>query len=116
MPILKNLPDAYKECTEMFEAARNYDILDLGPNEMYRLDDDPSLERCKDAIHHISSRLKDNRNQNYLIMYFFVGHGVQDGGSQCLLLNEFNEDTGYYQHWDVESSIRDLAKNNQNIY
>ena len=60
----------------MYEAARNYDILDLGPNEMYRLDDDPSLERCKDVIHHISSRLKDNRNQNYLVMYFFVGHGV----------------------------------------
>ena len=62
MPILKNLPDAFKESNEMFEAAKSYDILDIGPNEMYRLDDDPSLERCKDALLHISKRLKDNRD------------------------------------------------------
>ena len=81
IPILKPLPDAREECNMMREALENYGITDMGFENMYRIDDDPSIERCQDVMFSISKRLKDNRDKNFLIIYIFRGHGVQDMGS-----------------------------------
>ena len=64
----------------------------------------------------ISRRLKDNRDKNFLIVYILTGHGREDMGKQVVLLNELNEDTGYYHHWEIEEEITQIAKKNPNSY
>ena len=47
---------------------------------------------------------------NYLIVYLFAGHGIQKGGLQSLLLNEFDPRTKFYKFFNAEAKIRVLAK------
>ena len=37
-------------------------------------------------------------------------------GQQIMLLNEFNNKTGFYKHWTIESDIREIANTFSNSY
>ena len=45
-----------------------------------------------------------------------TGHGVTEMGKQALLLNEFNPEIGYYNHWAAEEDILNIAKEFSNSY
>ena len=64
----------------------------------------------------ISEKLKANATKNFLIIYILTGHGVSDKGNQVMLLNEFDYTIGYYQHWNVEEEILEIAKTCSNAY
>ena len=116
VPLLETLPDAQENNETLCHTLAKYGISDQGPNHMYHMDDDPTLERINEAISDIKSRLSLHPNQNFLITFVVTGRGVTDMGKQALLLNEFNEKSGYYNHWSAEEDILNIAKEFSNAY
>ena len=41
---------------------------------------------------------------------------MQDSGRQVVLLNDFDEKTGFYRRWQIEFDVRDRAKDYRNTY
>ena len=44
-------------------------------------------------------------------MYLFAGHGGEQEGRQCIVINEFDNKTTWYKLWRVEAMIRAMAQN-----
>ena len=65
---------------------------------------------CKD----INRRCRENPDKKLLIVFVLAGHGMQVGGQQVLLLNEFKN--GFYAWFAVEGTIRVRAEFYSNIY
>ena len=59
---------------------------------------------------------KKNPDKNILIIFAIAAHGMQDSGRQVVLLNDFDEKTGFYRRWQIEFDIRDRAKDYRNTY
>ena len=53
---------------------------------------------------------------NYLLIFFFAGHGVLLEGSQAILVNEFDKRSGFYKMKKVELKLRTLAESFPNAY
>ena len=61
--------------------------------QVYDLSNDPSEEETMEVLYKIKDKLmagnKATPPQNYLIFFFFAGHGLLKDGGQALLYNEF---------------------------
>ena len=116
VPLLETCPDAKEINASLCHSLTKYGINDQGTDHIYHLVDDPTLSQITEAISDIKSRLSLHPNQNFLITFVVTGRGVTDMGKQALLLNEFNEKTGYYNHWSAEEDILQIAKDFSNAY
>ena len=77
---------------------------------------DPSEKECNAAFKEISKTLQANSEENYLILLFLAGHGMNDSGQQILLINEFAKSTNFYKRLNVEAKVRSLAEMFPNAY
>ena len=93
-----------------------YDISDTGPDDLYIIKNEPNSNTVNEVINNIKQRLRDNPQENFLIVYVVVGQGMESYGQQIMLLNEFNDKTGFYRHWSIESDIREIASTFSNSY
>ena len=64
----------------------------------------------------ILKRIKSEPKKKFVLVYLIAGHGIQTGGLQTVVINEFDEKTRFYKIWGVESDIRDWTENNANVY
>ena len=53
--------------------------------------------------------LKAMKKEKTLVVYIFASHGIQENGSQGVVVNEFDKDAQFYQIWKAESMIRVFA-------
>ena len=53
---------------------------------------------------------------NYLLIFFFAGHGLLKDGGQAVLYNEFNSRTKYFRTLKIEDVLRDWAFKFPNSY
>ena len=53
---------------------------------------------------------------NYLVIFFFAGHGLLKDGVQTILYNKYNSRTKYYKTLKIEAVIRDWANKFPNLY
>jgi len=113
---MPDLPQCKDDCASLREAMRRYLVLDDGPEQLYKMDDNPDLKRLWRVRRHIRRRLMDNPDKNFLIVYVLASHGIQSSGKQVVLLNEFHAGTGFYRAWGVENDIRDIAETFPNSY
>ena len=60
--------------------------------------------------------MKQWSNEKVLVVYIFASHGIQENGSQGVVVNEFDEKTGFYKIWKAEAMIRVLARLFPNSY
>ena len=51
-----------------------------------------------------------------LIFHIYAGHGVQQGGQQNLLVNEYDARTTFYKRFKAETIIRDFSMKMPNTY
>ena len=54
--------------------------------------------------------------KKYLVISLFAGHGMIKDGMQSLLINEYNELTGFYNMFEAEKWMRDIAERLTNVY
>ena len=55
-------------------------------------------------------------SEKVLVVYIFASHGIQENGSQGVVINEFDKSSGYYKIWKAEAMIRVLARLFPNSY
>ena len=83
------------------------------------MSDDPSDKELEAMFKNVLQKLiqgnQVNRT-NYLLIFFFAGHGVLFEGSQAILLNEFDKRCGFYKMKKVEAKLRSLAETFPNSY
>ena len=53
---------------------------------------------------------------NYLVIFLFACHGVLLEGTTHILLNEYDEKTGYYKLFPAEKKLRTYAETYPNAY
>ena len=116
VPLLDPCPDAVENNSMIGQALGKYGIIDEGPEGKYHLDSDPTLEQIDEVIRHIRDRINRYKKRKFVIVFVVTGHGVTNLGKQAVLLNEFNKETGYYNHWAAEEDILNIAKEFSNVY
>ena len=73
------------------------------------LSNNPTEKEFEQAyLKEIAALLKKGKEDkiNYLTIFLFAGHGIMKDGMQCLVLNEFDPETGFYKLLPVEEKIR----------
>ena len=91
----------------------------MGPGDIYKIEDNPSVEHKDAVLLSIKKRLRDSPHKKFLIVFVLAGHGMQQGSRQVLLLNEFKEKSngkGFYKVWGAEADIREIARTFPNSY
>ena len=53
-----------------------YNIKDMGPDNLYKLDNDPDRKALWKARRSILDRLMTNPEKKFLIVYVLAGHGI----------------------------------------
>ena len=78
-------------------------------DQIYDLSDDPSDKELEAMFKNVLQKLIQGNQvsrTNYLLIFFFAGHGVLFEGSQAILLNEFDKRSGFYKMKKVEAKLR----------
>ena len=72
------------KCKDDIDAIRimaaRYAITDYGKNDSYLLDNTPSYKRVFKTRTGISTRLRENPDKTFLLLYALAGHGMQVNG------------------------------------
>ena len=82
---------------------------------MDRTGDSPTAMKDQ-VMSEVKARLVKDWQTNFLVLYVFAGHGMLAYGKQVLLLNEYNEETGYYKWWGIEGEVRNVGERFPNSY
>ena len=113
---MANLPATTRDCRSIRRSGNKYGITDAGPDNIYIMENAPTLQKYQKAIRHITKRLQDNPETGHLILACFAGHGVQYNGQQALLTNEFDDRTSFYKMCHAERKVRTLTGMFRNAY
>ena len=105
-----------QDCKLIEESFKKYGDLYFGPDDMYKLVDDPSYKEINKLKRQLMKDLKKWAKEKTLVVYILASHGIQENGSQGVVVNEFDENTGFYKIWKVESMVRTLADIFPNSY
>ena len=111
-----DLPEAQDDCETMRKVLDYYMIHDEH-DRVYNLTD-PSEEEFFRVYYEIAKLLQEGKQNkiNYLTIFLFAGHGIMKNGTQCLVLNEFDENTKFYKLLPAEDKIRLFGMSFQNSY
>ena len=77
----------WKDCLDMKQVLERYSITDTGPNDLYIMNEENTMQKVVKVIVHIKKRFKKHPDKKFLIVYVLAGHGMQDSGQQIILLN-----------------------------
>jgi len=103
---MDDLPDCTKD-TEYFEVVQHaYNWTEEGC--VYKFHN-PTFDELNNAYKKIYKEISKNASTNYLIVYVFACHGMNEQGMQVILTNEYYEPTKFYRMFNIERKIRDLA-------
>ena len=114
-----DLGEVVREDCRLFEDTfQKYGDLYFGPNDMYKVVEDPSYKDIMNLKNQLFKELKTWKedNQKPLVIYIFACHGIQESGSQGVVVNEFDKRTEFYKIWKAEAMIRTFAKMFPNSY
>ena len=111
-----NVASYKQDCDKLRSLLERYDVSDTGANDLYLLDNDPTSDQVQKVADNIKQRLSESPRENFLIVYIIAGQGMEHYGQQIMLLNEFNDKTGFYKHWAIENDIREIASTFPNSY
>ena len=64
----------------------------------------------------IKRRIEKNPDKKYLVIYVLAGHGMITAGKQVMLMNEYNDKTGFYKFYGVEAMVRTNSQRFPNSY
>ena len=109
----------WRDCENMRNSLEQYGITDTGPVEnknLYILNENATQTKVLEVMNNIKTRIEAEPNKKFLVVYVISGHGMSANGKQVVLLNEYNEASGFYKIWGVEAEIRELAKTYSNSY
>ena len=98
------------------DSFKKYGELYSGPNDVYKMVEDPSYKDILKMKSQLSKDLKAWNKEKTLVVYILASHGIQENGAQGVVVNEFDEKTGFYKIWKAEALIRVLAKLYPNSY
>ena len=102
----KGEPICWKDCETMRKALEPYGLKDTGPIEdqnMYVVNDNATFKKVSGIMTNIQRRMNANPEKRYLVVYVIACHGMNNGGEQMIVLNEFNKKTGFYKLYGIEA-------------
>ena len=117
-PFLADILQAKKDCDDLRECFEKYNI--RREDQIYDLSNDPTEKEVKNTIMSITKKIQQGRDktprENYLVIFFFAGHGILKDGGQHVLYNEFNPRSKFYKTLNAEQQLRHMANKLPNSY
>ena len=113
----RDLETTVRDCYQLLEGLKKYsikkrDVINLGHN--------PTGADVTDALAKISKRLREGKKkrpvEKFLLVCLFAGHGILKDGMQSMLLNEYDENTGFYRLLCAEAKLRLWSEIYPNAY
>ena len=71
--------------------------------------EDPTAKEMLQLKNKLYKRFKSKPKKKYLVYFILAGHGMNVGGQQVLLLNEYDPKSKYYKMWNIEKILRAFA-------
>ena len=117
-PMMLDIPQAKKDCDDLRVCLEKFNI--KSEEQVYDLSNDPSSALVMEKLIEIKNKLIAGKEAkppvNYLVIFFFAGHGILKDGGQHILFNEYFPRNKYYKTMPIESVIRDWASKFSNLY
>ena len=115
MPIqpINDLLTCYRDCDLMADVFKKFGFTQ--PEKFFKLRDSPYLTYFKSNMA-LKKRFEKNPDKKYAVFYVYAGHGIQMGGRQFMVLNEFEKASNYYRLYGAEVQIRLLAEKYGNSF
>ena len=85
-------------------------------SRMYELDSSTTRTIKDKMVTCLTKEIRKNPNKKILVVFAIASHGMQDGGRQVVVLNDFNKKKGFFNTWQVEYNIRERAKKFNNLF
>lgn len=76
-PVFSDLKECVQDCIDLDRCLKKYQVED--ENDIYRLND-PTMKELTKTLTDIALRIKRNKNENYLVILLFAGHGILKQG------------------------------------
>ena len=109
---MEDVPEAYDEIMEARAfLQREYNVCDEDITTLA----DAKLSQCSIAYLKLMKELKETQ-KNYLVIHVFVGHAVRPNHETFYLTNSFDADTGFYELFNAEHMIKQIATDNPYSY
>ena len=104
-----------KEAAEVLEA--DY----YGPDNIFDINKDlengnMTLNDFKNAKRELDRLIKKSPQKKHFGLIVVSGHGMIDGKSNCILLNEFDELKTFYKLYPIETQVRRWASKHKSAY
>ena len=77
---MHDLDNVQDDCAWLEGAMEQYLIMDYGPDNMYKMINDPSYKMVDATRRSIMKYLKNNPEKKVLVVYVFACHGVVERG------------------------------------
>ena len=107
---MPDLPKVKQDCAWLEDAITKYGNVDSGPDDMFKMTDGPDYSTVMKTKKQLVAKLKKSKHKKTLVSYVFAGHGMQEGGTQVVVINDFDKQQGFYRLWKCENMIRTLAR------
>lgn len=108
-----DLPACDSDCEKLKGVFSRYGF--NKPDHIYDLKN-PTFKDIQKVRMQIMKHINADPKQKVAVFYVLAGHGMQEGGKQNMVLNEYDETTGFYKFWAVEAIIRTFAALYSNTY
>ena len=115
MPVqpIKDLLTCYQDCDVMADVFKKFNFTQS--ENFFKLSNSPYLTYFKSNMA-LKKRFEKNPDKKYAVFYVYAGHGIQMGGRQFMVLNEFEKASNYYRLYGAEVQIRLLAEKYGNSF
>ena len=107
---MPDLPKVKQDCAWLEDAITKYGNVDFGPDNMFKMTDGPDYSTVMKTKKQLFQKLKQSKHKKTLVSYVFAGHGMQENGTQVVVINEYDKETRFYRLWKIENMIRTFAR------
>ena len=112
-PAFENSRHAEEECDDAKQALiRQFNIRDQDIIELKN----GSLQKCISTYADLTAKLKENKSQRVLIFHILAGHGSLKDKNQSLILNRYDQKTSFYERFEAEKAVKQIAIQCPNTY
>ena len=111
LPATRNDSASFKQTVSSF----GVDLKDSGKDGVY-IREDPKTKDHHKLLADIKERLSSEPQQKICILWMLAGHGGVSDGIQCMVHNEYKEQTRWYVVFRAEYFIRAIATKFSNSY
>ena len=105
-----------QETNTLEQIFKRLDNNSTGEQNIFALGENTDTKKIQEVMGEIRKTVSESPDQNFLIVYILTGKGMQYNGKHMMLLNDFDQDCGFYSCWQIQRDVEEISKTYPNSY